>query len=38
MHIFRIQKNGTEEFTCRVAMEKDTQRIDLWTQGEGRKG
>ena len=38
MHIYRIQKNGTEEFIFRAAMEKQTQRIDLWTQGEGRRG
>ena len=23
-HIYGIQKNGTEEFTCRAAMEKQT--------------
>ena len=38
MHIYGIQKNGTEEFTYRAAMEKQTQRIDLWTWGEGRRG
>ena len=38
MHIYRIQKNGTEEFIYRAAMEKQTQRIDLWTWGEGRRG
>ena len=32
-HIYRIQKNGTEEFIYRAAMEKQTQRIDLWTWG-----
>ena len=37
-HIYRIWKNGTEEFTYRAAMEKQTQRIDLWTWGEGRRG
>ena len=30
-HIYRIQKNGTEEFIYRAAMEKQTQRIGLWT-------
>ena len=30
-HIFRIQKNGSEEFICRAAMEKQAWRIDLWT-------
>ena len=38
MHIYGIQKNDTEEFTYRAAMEKQTQRTDLWTQGEGRRG
>ena len=37
-HIYRIQKNGTEEFICRAAVEKQTQRIDLWTWGEGKRG
>ena len=37
-HIYRIQKNGTEEFTYRATVEKQTQRIDLWTWGEGRRG
>ena len=36
IHIYGIQKNGTEEFIYRAAMEK--QRIDLWTWGEGRRG
>ena len=35
MHIYRIWKNGSEEFTYRAAMEKQAQRIDLWTWGEG---
>ena len=38
MHIYRIYKNGTEEFIYRAAMEKQTQRIDLWACGEGRRG
>ena len=38
MHIYRIQKNGTEEFTYRATVEKQTQRIDIWTWGEGRRG
>ena len=28
-HIYRIYKNGTEEFIYRAAMEKQTYRIDL---------
>ena len=38
MHIYGIQKNGTEEFIYRAGMEKQTQRIDLWTWGERRRG
>ena len=37
MLIYRIQKDGTDEFICRVAMETQTQRTNLWTRGEGRK-
>ena len=37
-HIQRIQKNGNEEFIYMAAMEKQTQRIDLCTWGEGRRG
>ena len=37
-HIYRIQKDGSEEFIYRAAMEKQTQRIDLWAWGEGRRG
>ena len=37
-HIYGIQKDGTEEFTYRAAVEKQTWRIDLWTWGEGRRG
>ena len=29
MHIYRIQKNCTEEFIYRAEMEKQLQRIDL---------
>ena len=38
MHIYRIYKNSPEEFTYRAAMEKQTQRIDSWTWGAGRRG
>ena len=34
-YIYGIQKNGTEELIYRAAMEKQTQRIDLWTWGGG---
>ena len=38
MHIYGIYKNGTEEFIYREAMEKQTQRTDLWTwPGERRE-
>ena len=37
-HIYRIQKNGTEEFIHRLTTEKQTQRIDLWTWEGGREG
>ena len=37
-HIYGIQKNGTEEFIYRTAVEKQTQRIDLWRWGERRRG
>ena len=36
-HIYRIQKNGTEEFIYRAAMKKQTQRADLGTWEEGRR-
>ena len=35
MRIYRIQKNSTEEFIYRATVKKQTQRIDLWTWGEG---
>ena len=38
MHIYRIWKNGAEEFIYRAAVEKKTQRIDLWTRGGGGEG
>ena len=37
-YIDGIQKNGTKERIYRAAMEKGTQRTDLWTWGEGRRG
>ena len=37
-HIYGIQKSGTEEFICRATVEKQTQRIDLQTGGEGKRG
>ena len=37
-HIYVIQKNGTEEFPYRATVEKQTQRIDLWTWERGGEG
>ena len=37
-HIYGIYKNGTEEFIYRAAMEKQPQRIDLWTWERGGEG
>ena len=36
-HTYGIQKNGTEEFIPRAAMEKQTQRTDLWTWRGGKR-
>ena len=33
MDIYRILKNGSEEFIFRTAVQKQTERIDLWTWG-----
>ena len=38
MHIYRIQKDGTKEFTYRAAMEKQTQKTDLWNGERGGEG
>ena len=35
MHIYRIQKNATGELIYRAVVEKQTQRIDLQTWGDG---
>ena len=38
-HIYGIQKDGTDEPICRVAVEMKTQRTDSWTQwGKDRVG
>ena len=37
VHTYGIQKNGTEEFIYRAVMEKQIQRLDLWTWQEGRR-
>ena len=38
-HICEIQKNGKVKFICRVRIETQTQRMDLWTQqGKERVG
>ena len=38
MYICGIQKDGTDEFICKAAMEKQIQRTDLLTWGEGKWG
>ena len=37
-HIYRIQKNITEEFIYRAAKETQTKRMDLWTWVRGEEG
>ena len=36
--VYGTQKDGTDEFIFSVAMEKRTQRTDLWTRGGGEEG
>ena len=38
IHIYGIWKNGTDEPIFRVGLETQTQRSDLWTWWQGRKG
>ena len=38
MHIYGIQKNSTEEFTYRAAIEKQTYRVDYGYGEQGRRG
>ena len=38
MHIYGIQKDGTDEPICRTAMDTQTQRTDLWIQGREGEG
>ena len=38
MHVYGIQKDGTDEIICRTAVEKQTQRTDLRTRGAGEGG
>ena len=35
MHIYGIQKNGTQEPICRAGIEIQTLKMDLWTSGDG---
>ena len=38
-HVCRSQKNSTDEPMCRIGIETQTWRIDMWTQvGKGRVG
>ena len=36
-YIYRIQKDGTEEFIFRAVVEKQTQRTGVWTWGGGEE-
>ena len=36
VHIYGIQKDGTDELTCRASVETQTQRRDIWTQWKER--
>ena len=36
-HMYGILRDGTDEFIFRAAMEKQTQRTDLWTWGDRRR-
>ena len=38
MHTYGIYKNGIEEPTCRVRIEMQTQRTDMWAWGWGDDG
>ena len=38
MHIYGIQKDGTDEFVFRAAMEKQTQKNRLKDPGGGEEG
>ena len=33
MYMYGVQKDDTDEPICRAAVETQTQRTDLWTQG-----
>ena len=37
MHIYELQKDSTDEPICRVTVETQTQRTDLWMWEVGRK-
>ena len=36
-NIYGIQKNGTDEPICRAEIEKQMERMDVWTQGGGQE-
>ena len=36
-HAYGIWKDHTDEFSCSTAVEKQTQKTDLWTEAEGRR-
>lgn len=37
-HIYGTQKNGTDEPICTAGIEKQMERMDVWTQGGARRG
>ena len=36
--MYGIQKDGIDELICRAAMQMQTQRTELWTQGGQQEG
>ena len=37
-HIYGVYKDGTDEFTCKAAMEKQTQKTDMHPGQRGGEG
>ena len=38
MYICEILKNGTDEPICQAGIDTETQRTDIWTQGQRGRG
>ena len=38
MHIYKIQKNSTDEPICRAGVETQMQRMVMWTQCRKERG